>query len=172
MSGVGERVSARGTVVYPGTFDPVTNGHLDVISRAAALFDRVVVAVVRTPQGRGAVTFPPDERCRLMQEATRGLDNVETRLISTLLVRFARECHARAIVKGLRAISDFEHEFEMAQLNRHLDPGIESFYLVAAPEFSFLSSTGVKEIAAFGADVSDLVPTCVAQALAARPARP
>ncbi len=112
--------------------------------------------------------FTAEERQGLIEEATADLGNVEARIFSNLLVEFAREQGARAIVKGLRAISDFEYEFEMAQLNRKLDPGIESIYMIASPQYSFLSSTGVKEMATFGGDVSDLVPKPVAAAMAQR----
>jgi len=158
----------NGTVVCPGSYDPVTNGHIDIITRAAANFEKVVVGVVNNPVRKSKTLFTADERCELIREATRHLDNVEVEIFSTLLVEFAREHGATAILKGLRAISDFEYEFEMAQLNRKLDPGIESLYVIASPHYSFLSSTGVKEMATFGGDVSDLVPEPVARALAER----
>jgi pantetheine-phosphate adenylyltransferase len=158
----------NGTVVCPGSYDPVTNGHLDIITRASAVFDRVVVGVVNNPIRKEKTLFTAEERQAFIQEATADLPNVEVRIFSNLLVEFAREMSARAIVKGLRAISDFEYEFEMAQLNRKLDPGIESIYMIASPQYSFLSSTGVKEMATFGGDVSDLVPTPVAASMAQR----
>jgi pantetheine-phosphate adenylyltransferase len=157
-----------GTVVCPGSYDPVTNGHLDIITRTSAVFERVVVGVVNNPIRKEKTLFTAEERKRFIEDATESLPNVEARIFSNLLVEFARECDARAIVKGLRAISDFEYEFEMAQLNRKLDPDIESFYVIASPHYSFLSSTGVKEMATFGADVSDLVPAPVASAMADR----
>jgi pantetheine-phosphate adenylyltransferase len=157
-----------GTVVCPGSYDPVTNGHLDIITRTSAVFERVVVGVVNNPIRKEKTLFDPEERKALIDEATAELANVEVRVFSNLLVEFARELGAKAIVKGLRAISDFEYEFEMAQLNRKLDPGIESMYVIASPHYSFLSSTGVKEMATFGGDVSDLVPAPVAAALAER----
>ena len=158
----------NGTVVCPGSYDPVTNGHIDIITRTAAVFERVVVGVVNNPLRKEKTLFTAEERKALIEEATAGLDNVEVRIFANLLVEFARELGATAIVKGLRAISDFEYEFEMAQLNRKLDPGIESIYMIASPQYSFLSSTGVKEMATFGGNVSDLVPGPVAAAMADR----
>jgi pantetheine-phosphate adenylyltransferase len=156
--------------ICPGTYDPVTNGHLDIITRAARVFDRVVVGVVNQPVRMQTTLFTGEERKDFIQRAVagNGLDNVSVAVFSTLLVEFAREQGAGAIVKGLRAISDFEYEFEMNQLNRKLAPEIESIYIIASPEYSFLSSTGVKEMATFGGDVSDLVPAGVAQALGER----
>ena len=157
-----------GIVVCPGTYDPVTNGHVDIITRVSKVFDKVVVGVVNNPIRKEKTLFSAEERRAFIEEATAGLDNVEVRIFSNLLVEFARELGATAIVKGLRAISDFEYEFEMAQLNRKLDPNIESIYVTASPHYSFLSSTGVKEMATFGGDVSDLVPAPVAAAMANR----
>jgi pantetheine-phosphate adenylyltransferase len=156
------------TVVCPGSYDPVTNGHLDIIGRAAAVFDRVVVGVVDVQVRKQKPLFSAEERCRFLEEATADLDNVEVEPFSNLLVEFAREKGATAVVKGLRAISDFEFEFEMAQLNRMLAAEIESIYIIASPTYSFLSSTGVKEMATFGGDVSELVPAAVAAALGER----
>jgi pantetheine-phosphate adenylyltransferase len=163
VSGEGSR-----TAVCPGSYDPVTNGHLDIIGRAARVFDRVIVGVVNQPLRKQETLFSAEERKQFIEEATRDRDNIEVQVFSTLLVEFARENGAAAIVKGLRAISDFEYEFEMNQLNRKLAPGIESVYVMASPEYSFLSSTGVKELATFGGDVSDLVPGDVAARLAER----
>ncbi len=160
--------SQEGTVICPGSYDPVTNGHIDIVTRSSAIFERVVVAVVNNPVRKDKTLFTAEERREFIEGATAGLDNVEVRTFSNLLVQFAREIDAKAIVKGLRAISDFEYEFEMAQLNRKLDPGIESIYMIASPQYSFLSSTGVKEMATFGGDVSDLVPGPVAAAMAGR----
>ena len=162
-------VSERnGTVVCPGSYDPVTNGHLDIITRTSQVFERVVVGVVNNPMRKQKTLFTAEERRDFIDEATADLPNVEVQIFSTLLVEFARDNGAGAIVKGLRAISDFEYEFEMAQLNRKLDPEIESIYVIASPHYSFLSSTGVKEMATFGGDVSDLVPAPVATALSER----
>ncbi len=157
-----------GTVVCPGSYDPVTNGHIDIITRTSQVFERVVVGVVNNPVRKEKTLFNAEERQAFIAGATAHLANVEVKIFSSLLVEFARENEARAIVKGLRAISDFEYEFEMAQLNRKLDPGIESIYVIASPHYSFLSSTGVKEMATFGGDVSDLVPGPVAVAMADR----
>jgi pantetheine-phosphate adenylyltransferase len=157
--------------VCPGSYDPVTNGHLDIIGRAARVFDRVVVGVVNQPVRKQKPLFTGEERKRFLEEATSDLGNVQVEVFSSLLVEFAREHGATTIVKGLRAISDFEYEFEMNQLNRKLASEIESMYIFASPSYSFLSSTGVKEMATFGGDVSDLVPEPVAKALAERLAR-
>ncbi len=163
-------MNAKGhdTAVCPGTYDPVTNGHLDIIARTANVFERVVVGVVNNPVRKQRTLFTAEERRDFILEATSHHENVEVEIFSSLLVEFAREHGARAIVKGLRAISDFEYEFEMAQLNRKLDDSIESMYVIASPHYSFLSSTGVKEMATFGGDVSDLVPPAVSRELALR----
>ena len=150
------------TAIYPGTYDPVTNGHVDVIGRAAGIFDRVVVGVVGAPQHKQPM-FTLDERVAFLQEALAGYDNVEVDRFSELVVDFARKWDAKVIVKGLRVISDFEWEFQMNQLNRQLAPDIETVYVMASPQVSFVSSSGVKEIAAFGGDVSELVPAAVAE---------
>jgi pantetheine-phosphate adenylyltransferase len=157
--------------VCPGSYDPVTNGHLDVIGRASRVFDKVVVGVVNNPVRKQKTLFTADERKKFIEDATAELGNVEVGVMSNLLVEFAREHKATAVIKGLRAISDFEYEFEMNQLNRKLAPEIESMYIFASPSYSFLSSTGVKEIATFGGDIGDLVPGPVAKALAERLAR-
>jgi len=158
----------NGTVVCPGSYDPVTNGHLDIITRTSNVFEKVVVGVVNNPVRKAKTLFTAEERRQFIIDATAGIPNVEVQIFATLLVEFARENDASAIVKGLRAISDYEYEFEMAQLNRKLDPEIESIYLIASPHYSFLSSTGVKEMATFGGDVGDLVPAPVAAALSER----
>ncbi|MGH2953708.1 MAG: pantetheine-phosphate adenylyltransferase [Solirubrobacterales bacterium] len=156
--------------VCPGSYDPVTNGHLDVISRAARVFDKVVVGVVDVQVRKQAPLFDAAERKSFIEQALadNGVDNVEVKVFSNLLVEFARENGATAIVKGLRAISDFEYEFEMNQLNRTLAPDVESVYILASGDYSFIRSTGVKEMATFGGDVSELVPARVAEALAER----
>jgi pantetheine-phosphate adenylyltransferase len=157
--------------VCPGSYDPVTNGHLDVISRAANVFDTVVVGVVNQPVRKAKTLFTAEERKKFLEDATADLENVKVEVFANLLVEFAKEQGARAVVKGLRAISDFEYEFEMNQLNRKLAPDVESMYIFASANYSFLSSTGVKEMATFGGDVSDLVPEPVARVLAERLAR-
>jgi pantetheine-phosphate adenylyltransferase len=149
----------------PGSYDPVTNGHLDVIARAARLYDTVVVAVVNISVRKNPPLFSAQERIAFIEQATTDLGNVRVEPFDTLVVEFARRVGARAIVKGLRAISDFEYELEMNQLNRQLASDVESVYLMASPQYSFLSSSGVKEIATFGGDVSDLVPEPVARRL-------
>jgi pantetheine-phosphate adenylyltransferase len=154
--------------ICPGTFDPVTYGHLDVISRASAMYDTVIVGVVNLPWRKGNTLFTADERVGFLRDATSDLGNIEIETFSTLLVEFAREKRAMTIVKGLRAISDFEYELEMNQLNRRQAPDIESVYLMASPKYSFLRSSGVKELATFGGEIDDLVPDGVAQHLKER----
>jgi pantetheine-phosphate adenylyltransferase len=151
--------------VCPGTYDPVTNGHLDVISRASAMFDKVIVAVVNLPVRKGETLFSVEERVGFIERATASLGNVEVEPFSILVVEFARTHGAKAIVKGLRAISDFEYELEMNQLNRRQAPEIESVYLMASPQYSFVRSSGVKELATFGGSIDDMVPEEVAIAL-------
>src|ERR1700749_2104682 len=133
-------------VICPGTFAPGTYGHLDVIGRASGMFDEVVVAIVNLPWRKGKTLFSIEERVQFVRNATRSLPNVSVETFSNLLVDFARERGAIAIVKGLRAISDFEYELEMHQLNRRQAPEIESVYLMASPKYSFISSSGVKEM--------------------------
>ena len=154
-----------GTAVCPGSYDPVTFGHLDIIARTANVFDNVVVGVVDQPVRKQKTVFSAEERAAFIKAEVAEHGNVQVKTFDTLLVDFAREHGARAIVKGLRAISDFEYEFEMNQLNRRMAPDIESIYMMSAPEFSFLSSSGVKELAMFGGDVSGLVPDRVAARL-------
>jgi pantetheine-phosphate adenylyltransferase len=151
--------------VCPGSYDPITNGHIDVITRAAEIFDELIVSVVNSSVRKSRALFPAEERVGFIEDATRHLPNVRVDTFDVLIVDYARRVGATAIVKGLRAISDFEYELEMNQLNRHLARDIESVYLMASPQYSFLSSSGVKEIATFGGDVSDLVPDRVASRL-------
>ena len=150
------------TAICPGSYDPVTNGHVDVITRAAGIFDRVVVGVVGNPHHKQP-TFTIEERVEFLRAAVGQLENVEVDVFRELVVEFARKWQAKAIVKGLRVISDFEWEFQMNQLNRTLAPDVETVYVMASPQVSFVSSSGVKEIAAFGGDVSGLVPEPVAR---------
>jgi pantetheine-phosphate adenylyltransferase len=152
------------TAIYPGTYDPVTNGHVDVIRRAAGIFDRVVVGVVGTPTHKQP-TFSVDDRVEFLKDALTDLDNVEVDVFKELVVEFARKWDAKVIVKGLRVISDFEWEFQMNQLNRTLAPEIETVYVMASPEVSFVSSSGIKEIATYGGNVNGLVPQAVADRL-------
>ncbi|HXG75306.1 MAG TPA: pantetheine-phosphate adenylyltransferase [Gaiellaceae bacterium] len=153
------------TAICPGSYDPVTNGHVDVIRRAAQIFDRIVVGVVRDPHHK-ATLFPVEERVAFLEDALGGLSNVVVDVFSELVVEFARKHDARTMVKGLRVISDFEWEFQMNHLNRLLAPEIETVYVMASPQYSFVSSSGVKEIASFGGRVDDLVPEAVARRFA------
>jgi len=150
------------TCICPGSYDPVTNGHVDIISRAALIFEQVIVGVVRDPQHKSAL-FGVDERVAFLREALAGSANVQVEVFSELVVEFARRFGARTMVKGLRAISDFEWEFQMHHLNRNLAPEVETMYLMSSPQYSFLSSSGVKEVASFGGNVDDLVPEAVAR---------
>jgi pantetheine-phosphate adenylyltransferase len=154
--------------VCPGSFDPITYWHLDVIRRAAALFDHVIVAVVNHPWRKGKTLFTAAERVRLVEQAIDALPNVRVEPFNTLLVEYVRSRDATVIVKGLRAISDFEYELEMNQLNRTQAPDGESIFLMASANYSFLSSSGVKEIATFGGEIEQLVPPSVASALRER----
>jgi pantetheine-phosphate adenylyltransferase len=150
------------TAIYPGTYDPVTFGHIDVIRRAADVFDRVVVGVVNEPRHKRAM-FSIDERVAFIREAIADVPNVEVDVFSELVVEFARRWGAKTMVKGLRVISDFEWEFQMNHLNRTLAPDIETLYVMARPQYSFVSSSGVKEVAAFGGKVDEFVPEPVAR---------
>jgi pantetheine-phosphate adenylyltransferase len=150
--------------VCPGTYDPVTHGHVDIIRRAADIFDRVVVGVVRQPRHKTTL-FSLDERMGFIERSVSDLANVRVEGFATLVVEFARTHGARAIVKGLRAVSDFEWEFQMQNLNRALAADIETMYLMASPQYSFLSSRGVREIASFGGPVDEYVPEPVAERL-------
>lgn len=156
--------------LVPGSFDPVTNGHLDIIERAATCFDEVVVAVVRNPQ-KSETLFTLDERTEMLGEVTKDLGNVKVDHFSGLMVEFAQSHGCDFIIKGLRAVSDFEYELQMAQMNAGLS-GIETFFMATRPKHSFLSSSVVKEVARFGGDVSSMVPSVVGKALAARAGSP
>lgn len=153
------------TAICPGSYDPVTFGHLDVIRRAAAIFERVVVGVVRDPHHK-ATTFSVEERVAFLEEALAEMDgvaNVVVDVFAELVVEFARRWGAKTMVKGLRVTSDFEWEFQMNHLNRRLAPDVETLYVMASPQYSFVSSSGVKEIASFGGRVDELVPAAVAR---------
>ena len=147
--------------VYPGTFDPLTNGHLDVIRRATEIFDSVVVGILhnssKTP------LFSVEERVNILEKATEGIPNVTIRPFYGLSVDFARDCRAKVIVRGLRAITDFEYELQMAQTNRVLAPDVDTMFLTTSLEYAYLSSTTVKEVAGFGGDISEFVPQFVAE---------
>ena len=150
------------TALCPGTFDPVTNGHLDIIERAAQRFDALVVGVLDNPSKQPL--FGVEERVSLLKEATQQLPNVEVAAFTGLLVDYAKARGADVVVKGLRAVTDFEYEIQMAQMNHALS-GVETLFMTTAPQWSFLSSSLVKEVARFGGDVSGLVPPVVAERL-------
>jgi len=150
--------------INPGTFDPVTLGHVDVIKRAAAIFDRVVIGVVRDPHHKQTL-FTVEERVAFLEDALSELDNVVVDVFSQLVVDFARKHGARTMVKGLRVIADFEWEFQMNRLNHLLAPEVETMYVMSSPDYAFVSSSGVKEIASFGGDVSGTVPAAAVRAL-------
>jgi len=157
--------NAKKIAVCPGSYDPITRGHVDVIARAAEIFDEVVVAVVNHPVRKGSTLFSADERIEFIEDATADLPNVRAATFDTLIVDYAREIGAKTIVKGLRAISDFEYETEMNQLNRQQAPDVESLYMMASPQYSFLSSSGIKELAIFGGNIDELVTPKVAARL-------
>lgn len=150
-------------VVYPGTFDPITNGHIDLVQRASYLFDYVVVAVAASPKKKPLFTL--EERVQLCQDVLQGFDNVEVCGFSGLLANFVREKDAYGVVRGLRAVSDFEYEFQLANMNRALAPEMESLFLTPAEHLSYISSTLVREIASLGGDVHQFVPAEVEVAL-------
>ena len=151
------------TVVYPGTFDPITNGHADIVARASRLFDRVILGVA-VNAGKSP-TFSLDERVVLAREALTGIARLEIVAFSNLLVDFVRECNAGVVLRGLRAVSDFEYEFQLAGMNRRLAPEVETLFLTPAEQYTFISSGLVREIAALGGDVSEFVHPVVEQAL-------
>ena len=146
-------------VLYPGTFDPVTNGHCDLIERASRLFDKVIVAVAISA-GKSPL-FTVEERVSLVEQSVKHIDNVEVCGFSGLLVDLAKEKNANALLRGLRAVSDFEYEFQLANMNRHLSPDLESLFLTPSEKYSFISSTLVREVASLGGDVSEFVPNVV-----------
>jgi pantetheine-phosphate adenylyltransferase len=152
--------------IYPGSFDPITNGHLDVIHRAGRLFDELIVAAALNDQKHTSCLFSIDERIAILEEACEGIAKVRVAKLNGLLVNFARDCGANAIVRGLRAVSDFEFEFQMALMNRKMEPDIETIFLMPKEEYTYLSSRIVKEIARLGGRVDDFVPPCAVRALA------
>ena len=154
------------TVIYPGTFDPITNGHKDLVVRASRLFENIIVAVAYNP--RKQPMFDLEERCRFATEALKELDNVRVAGFSNLLVDFARENNANIILRGLRAVSDFEYEFQLADMNRKLAPGIESMFLTPDNPVSYISSTLIREIGRMGGNVDEFVDPIVAEALVKR----
>ena len=163
-AGAGRDVGAVRTVIYPGSFDPITNGHLDVIERAAKLFERVIVAVA--VNSSKDPLFTKDQRQEQITEAVAALGNVEVSAFDGLLVDFARDQKSQAIIRGLRAVSDFEFEFQLALMNRKLEPNIETIFMMPRETYTFLSSKLVKEIAQLGGNVSAFVPPHVERALA------
>ncbi|HEY5467836.1 MAG TPA: pantetheine-phosphate adenylyltransferase [Coriobacteriia bacterium] len=154
--------------VCPGTFDPMTSGHLDIVRRASGIFDEVIVAVAASPDKGGGPLFSIDERVEMVAEATKNLPNVSVRPFDSLLVDLARQVGATVIVKGLRAVTDFEREFQMAQLNFRINDEIETMFIVAIPDYMYLSSSAVKEIAEHGGIVEGLVPANVNERLVER----
>lgn len=153
--------------MFPGTFDPVTNGHLDLITRSARLFDKLIVAIYDNPQKRQM--FSLAERRQLLEQVTQGLDNVDiSSFQNTLLIYHAKQCQANVLVRGVRTLADFEYEVQMTAMNRHLEASIETVYLTPRSEFSYVASSLVKEVAAYGGNVSALVPLPVWQALQAK----
>ncbi len=153
----------KNIAVYPGTFDPITNGHIDLVKRSLGIFDEVIIALAHNP--RKAPLFTIDERIEMIKTATKGLRHVKTDIFNGLLVDYAKKKNARAIIRGLRAVSDFEYEFQMALMNRRLDNKIETVYLMPSEEYSYLTSSIIKEIAAFKGSVNGLVPKAVANKL-------
>ena len=151
------------TIVYPGTFDPITNGHIDLIERASKLFDKLIIGIASSQ--KKSPLFDIDERIALAQESLQHLSNVEIKGFDYLLVNFVKDCGGVAVMRGLRAVSDFEYEFQLANMNRALSPNIESIFLTPAEKFSYISSSLVREISSLGGDVTKFVPTNVADAL-------
>ena len=147
------------TAIYPGSFDPVTSGHLDIIRRAAGLCDRLIVVVMHNQAKKPA--FSPEERCELLRRSAEGLPNVEIKMFSGLLADYAAQQGAGTIIKGLRAVSDFEYEFQMSLANRKLNPDLDTVFLMTSAEHMYLSSSIVKDIAAHGGDISGFVPDSV-----------
>ncbi len=154
------------TAVYPGTFDPITNGHIDLVARAARVFSKVVVAIAESPHKKPLLSL--DERILLSRNELSGVENVEVLGFSNLLVEFAQQIGAGVLIRGLRAVSDFEYEFQLASMNRHLAPNVETLFLTPDEEYSFISSSLVKEIARLDGDVSEFVSDEVRQAMRRR----
>ncbi|QBJ09904.1 pantetheine-phosphate adenylyltransferase [Rahnella aquatilis] len=149
--------------IYPGTFDPMTNGHLDIVTRAALMFDQVILAIAASPSKKPM--FSLDERVALATQVTSHLDNVEVIGFSDLMANFARNQGANVLVRGLRAVSDFEYEMQLANMNRHLLPTLESVFMMPSKEWSFISSSLVKEVARHGGDITPFLPQIITQAL-------
>lgn len=151
------------TAIYPGSFDPITKGHLDVVNRASRLFDHVIMAVAKNSQKNQLFSVP--ERLKLIEESVSSLSNVSVQAFDGLTAEFAKKQGATVIIRGLRAISDFEYEFQLSQMNKMLYPDLEAVFVMASLDYTFLSSSMVKEVVTLGGDVSDLVPECVQRAL-------
>lgn len=147
------------TAIYPGSFDPITNGHLDILRRASRIFDKVIVTVMENPRKQAMFTL--EERLEMLKVTTAGIPNVEVDCYRGLLINYVKQKKARVIIKGLRAISDFEFEFQMALINRKLDQEVETMFMMTSSQHSYLSSSIVKEVASFGGNVESLVPPCV-----------
>lgn len=145
--------------IYPGSFDPVTSGHVDIIRRAAGLCDKLIVAVMHNQAKKPA--FSPEERCEMLQRVVGDVPGVEVQMFSGLLADYAAQEHAETIIKGLRAVSDFEYEFQMALANRKLNPGVDTVFLMTSAEYMYLSSSIVKDIAAHGGDITGFVPDSI-----------
>ena len=152
--------------IYPGTFDPITNGHIDIIKRASKLFEKIIVAVADNKEK--SPLFSLDKRVKLATTALSDFDNIEVLGFETLLTDLLKAKDARVVIRGLRAVSDFEYEFQLAGMNRKLMPEIESLYLMPSEQYMFLSSSFVREVAKLNGDVSEFVPACVAKALLTR----
>ena len=157
--------SSVSKVVVPGTYDPITNGHKDVILRATRLFPQVIVGVAASPSKRGGPTFPLDERLRLVREVFADEPRIEVEPFSGLLMEFAAQHGAKAVVKGLRQLTDFEHEFQQAELNWHIDRDIETVFIMSSPKFGYISSSIAKELYSLGGDVSEMVPEVVKESM-------
>lgn len=142
--------------VYPGSFDPITKGHLDIIERSSKIFDEVIIAVLINPEKKGL--FEINERVELISKVTRHLHNVKCDSFHGLLVNYMKERNAQVIIKGLRAVSDFEYEFQMALMNKKLDPSVETVFMMTSAKYSYLSSSSIKQVAMFGGCIDDLVP--------------
>ena len=147
--------------IYPGSFDPVTNGHIDIIKRSAKLVDTLIVAILQNANKNAL--FSVDERIQLLEESCKDIKNLKVESFSGLLIDFAKQKNANLIIRGLRALTDFEYELQMAQMNKHLHTDIETIFLVTDVKYSFLSSSSIKEVALFGGDVSDFVPAIVSE---------
>lgn len=149
--------------IYPGTFDPITNGHIDVIERALKIFDKVIVVIARNPKKQ--TLFTEEERIELIRESLKHLANIEVTATERLTVEFARSVNANAIIRGIRAVSDFEYEFQIALMNRKLCPDVTTIFLMPNEKFTYLNSSIIRELAQYGADISDFVPPCVEKKL-------